>query len=176
MSSTLKTIICLAICLFVWTGLAAAQSLSSPAERMAATIGARCIAALHTGEVLEPEDFGDQFVVDRVQNGTTRLRQARGQPWVRLSLNDIRSGTCTVSFSSAGRNSFAAAEHLADLINQHPDLMRVTVPPWRAAFTVERLGRPFDKERDPYIGYTPAAGYQTMLFLPAAPLEPSSTN
>ena len=161
-----KVVAGLAVALFAWISVAAAQESSPPAELMAEAIAPICINALQSPRALTPEDFGAQFEVDRVRDGVTRLRHARGQPWVHLSLNAMRPGSCLVSFSTAGGNSLAAAERLADLVEAHREFRRVNIPPWHAAYTYEELGHPFDKERDPYVGYSPAAGYQTFLFVP----------
>jgi hypothetical protein len=176
MADALKLVTSLTIGLFAWIDLAAAQERPSPAELMAEAIAPVCINALQSPRALTPEDFGTQFEMDRVRDGVTRLRHARGQPWVHLSLNAMRPGSCLVSFSTAGGNSLAAAERLADLVEGHREFRRVNIPPWHAAFTYEELGHPFDKERDPYIGYSPAAGYQTFLFLPVATSEADASD
>jgi hypothetical protein len=69
-------------------GITNAQE-SIPEARMAETVARVCVAGMRSGEALTLEQFGDQFALHQTRSGETELEQARGQPWVRLSLNGV---------------------------------------------------------------------------------------
>ena len=152
------------------TAAASAQELSREA-RMAQTIAQVCLESMRTARDLQAEDFGEQFVLEGVEDGVTRLRQARGEPWVRLRLNGSRPGACGASFSAAGitGDSYRAASHLAGLIAVDSHLRPVSVPGVRNAFTFRDTEEPFEHERHAYVGYLFAGGYHTFAFVPASP-------
>jgi hypothetical protein len=141
---------------------------ANPAAAMAATIARVCVAAMRTGEMLSLDDFGAQFVFDETRRGVTTLRHARGQPWVRLSINGSRPGSCSASFSDAGANSVRAANNLADEIRAMEWRRSVSVPGLRQAFTFPEFVATFSHDEDPYIAYLPVAGYQAFFFMPPA--------
>ncbi|MBL8546085.1 MAG: hypothetical protein JNL81_06455 [Hyphomonadaceae bacterium] len=145
---------------------------------MADTIVRVCFAAMQSGQPLTLEDFGDQFVSDGAERGITKLRQARGQPWVRIRLNGSRPGLCSANFSDAGitGDSYRTASLVADNIRQLYELRPASVPGMRASFTFENLDHAFDPERDPFIGYLPVAGFQTFIFMPAGEPTPEEAS
>lgn len=136
---------------------------------MAQTIARVCLESMREPRELGPGDFGDQFVLEDVDDGVTRLRQARGQPWVRLRLNGDRSGACGANFSVAGRGSPRAGYQLAALIARDARLRRVVVRGASAAFTFRRAEEPFDEERHAYVAYLFAGGYHIFAFVSASP-------
>lgn len=142
---------------------------AGPEAQMAQTIARVCVAGMRSGEVLSVEQFGDQFVFERTRRGVTWLRQARGQPWVRLSINGSRPGSCGASFSDAGDNSIQVATNLVNEIRGMEWRRAVSVRGVSQAFTFPENVAAFDQEQDPYLAYVAAAGYQTFFFMPAAP-------
>ena len=149
-------------------GRAGAQE-ATLAAQMAETIAQVCVAAMRSGEPVTLEQFGSQFVFHEVKRGQTWLKQARGQPWIRLAINGERPGSCGASFSAAASNSFQAATLLAEEIRRLDWRSPVSVPGMRAAFTFPEKQPSFDFDRDPYIGYLNVAGYQSFFFFPASP-------
>jgi hypothetical protein len=138
--------------------------------RMAATIARVCVAGMRSGEPLTVEQFGDQFVLDRVADDVTWLKHAPGQPWVHRAINGSRPGSCGANFSSSATHSMRTARSLAGEIARLEGMRRVSVTPMREAFTFQETPEPFDHERHPYIAYLPAAGFQSFFFEAAAPV------
>jgi hypothetical protein len=173
MLTSCARILAVAAAVFTLIGEVRAQE-EDAAARMAETIVRVCVAGMRSGEPITLEQLDDQFVFDEVERGVTWLRQARGQPWVRLSINGSRPGSCSASFSDSARSSIRAAQQLASELRGVPGMRGgALVPGMRDAFTFDEVAHPFDHERHPYIAYLPVGGNQIFFFVPAAePTEP----
>jgi hypothetical protein len=142
---------------------------ASPEAQMAETIARVCVAGMRSGEALSVEQFGDQFVFQRTRRGVTWLKEARGQPWVRLAINGSRPGSCSANFSDAGANSIRAATNLLNEIRGMEWRRTVSVTGVSQAFTFPENVAAFDHNQDPYLASLAGAGYQTFFFMPASP-------
>lgn len=169
MAGSVARVLLMAIALAALTTAAVSAQELSPETRMAQTISEVCLESMREPRELGPDDFGDQFVLEEVDDGVTRLSQARGQPWVRLRLNGDRPGACGANFSAAGGGSPRAGYQLAALIARDARLRPVVVRGARAAFTFRDTEEPFDDKRHPYVAYLFAGGYHIFAFVSASP-------